>query len=71
MINGLLVMDESPTCTGIDDPSASVAFYHRGSDLGETVDVKMDSFAGEGETIDVTGSGLSKVSPVGRRSQWT
>ena len=48
---------ESLTCTEIDDPSASVAFHYTGSDSGETVDVKMDSFVGEAETIDATGSG--------------
>ena len=37
-------------------------------DLGETVDVRMDSFAGETETIDKTGSGLLDVE--GDWSRW-
>ena len=36
-------------------------FYCRDSDSGETVDVRKDSFAGETETIDVTGSGLESI----------
>ena len=42
----LLVTGESLTCTGSDDLSISVPFCC-GSDSGETVDVKIDSFAGE------------------------
>ena len=58
MFVSLLVTGESLTCTGSDNPSASVPFCCSGSDLGETVDVKVDSFASEAGTIDVTGSGL-------------
>ena len=38
MFASLLVAGESLTCTGSDDPSASVAFFYSGSDLGETAD---------------------------------
>ena len=38
---------------------------YSGSDLGETVDVKVDSFAGEAGIIDATGSGLESISCLG------
>ena len=60
MFASLLVTGESLTCTESDDPSASVPFCYSGSDLGETVDVKVDSFGSEAGTIDVTGSGPRK-----------
>ena len=41
-------------------------FCNSGSDLGETVDVKVDSFASEAGTIDVTGSGLESISGLGK-----
>jgi len=66
MFASLLVTGESLTCTGSDDPSASVPFCYSGSDLGETVDVKVDSFASEAGTIDVTGSGLESISCLGK-----
>ena len=49
MFASLLVTGESLTCTGSDDPSASVPFCYSGSDLGETVDVKVDSFGSEAD----------------------
>ena len=57
---------ESFTCTGSDDPSASVPFCYSGADLGETVDVKVDSFTNEAGTIDITGSGLESISCLGK-----
>ena len=38
MFASLLVTGESLTCTGSDDPSASVPFCYSSSDLGETAD---------------------------------
>merc|ERR1711916_369628 len=52
--------------TGSDDPSASVPFCYSGADLGETVDVKVDSFTNEAGTIDITGSGLESISCLGK-----
>ena len=40
-------------------------FFFSGSDLGETVDVKVDSFASEAGTTDVAGSGLESISCLG------
>ena len=37
-------------------------FCYSGADFGETVDVKVDSFANEAGTIDITGSGLESIS---------
>ena len=78
MFASLLVTGESLKCTGSDDPSTSVPFCYSGSDLGETVDVKVDSFAGEAGIIDATGSGLESISCLrshspraGRISRWT
>ena len=62
MFVSLLVTGESLTCTGSDDLPTSVPFYYRDSDSGETVDVRMYSFAGETQTIDRTGSGLGSIS---------
>jgi prophage tail gpP-like protein len=62
----LIVTGESLTCTGSDDPSASVPFCYSGADLGETVDVKVDSFTNEAGTIDITGSGLESISCLGK-----
>ena len=39
-----------------------LAVGYSGFDLGETVDVRMDSFAGETETVDRTGKGLGSIS---------
>ena len=61
----LLVTGESLTCTGSDDLSNSVPFYYHDSDSGKTVDVRMDNFAGETGTIDVTGSGLESIPCLG------
>ena len=44
----------------------SVAFYCWGSDSGETVEQKLDSFVGEAGTIDVTGSGLESIPCLGK-----
>ena len=54
MFVSLLVTGESMTCTESDDLPTSVPFYCRDSGSGETVDVKMDNFAGKTETNDVT-----------------
>merc|ERR1712012_1014524 len=62
----LIVTGESLTCTGSDDPSASVPFCYSGAALGETVDVKVDSFTNEAGTIDITGSGLESISCLGK-----
>ena len=56
MFVSLLVTGESLAWTRSDDLPTSVPFYCRDSDSGETVDVRMDSLAGETETIDETGS---------------
>ena len=66
MFVSLLVTGESPTCTISDDLPTSVLFYYCGSDSGETVDVRMDSFAGETGTIDVVGSGLENIPCLGK-----
>ena len=59
----LVVTGESLTCNGCVVPSASVPFCYSGADLGETVDVKVDSFfTNETWTIDITGSGLGSIS---------
>ena len=47
------------------DPSTSMPLCYGGSDSGETVDVRMDSFAAETETIDRTGSSLGSTSKQG------
>ena len=44
------------------DPSTSVPLCYGGSGSGETVDVRMDSFAAETGTIDRTGSSLGSIS---------
>ena len=64
-MTSLLVMGGSLTCTGSEDLPTSVRFYYRDSDSGETVDVRMDGFADETETIDVTGSGPESIPCVG------
>ena len=65
MFVSLLVMGESPACTGSNNPMTSVASSYSGSDLRETVEAKMDSFTSEAETTDVTGSGLESMSCLG------
>ena len=66
MFVSLLVTGESLTCTVRDDPSTSVTMCYSGFDLGETVDVKMDTITSETETFDVTGSGLESIPCLGK-----
>ena len=65
MFVSLLVTGESLTCTGRDDPSTSVTMCYSGFNLGETVDVKMDTITSETEIIDVIGSGLESIPCLG------
>ena len=62
MFASLLVTGESLTCTGSDDPLASVPFCYSGSDLGETSD---------GVASKVTPVWRSHSPRVGRISRWT
>ena len=62
MFASWLVTGESLTCTGSDDPSASVPFCYSGSDLGETAD---------GVASKVTPVWRSHSPRVGRISRWT
>ena len=79
MMNGtmifasLLVTGKTLMCTRSADSLASVACYYSGSDSGETVEVKLESFAREAGTIDVTGSGLEIIPCLGEvlDQEWT
>ena len=62
----LLITGESLMCTGSDDLPTSVPFYYLDSDSGETIGVRVDSFAGESEIVDVTGSDLESIPCLGR-----
>ena len=66
MFVSLIVTGEFLTCTGRDDPSTSVTMCYSVFDLGETVDVKMDTITSETETIDVAGSGLERIPCLGK-----
>ena len=71
----LIVTGESLTCTGSDDPSASVPFCYSGADLGETVDVKVEMRRGQSISLEVVWKVSlvwGSLSPrVDRIFQWT
>merc|ERR1712243_172364 len=46
------------TCTGSGDPPSAVPFCYAGSKVGETVNLKVNSFDSEAGSFDLTGSGL-------------
>jgi len=56
----------APACTGSGDPPAATPYCYSGGELGETVSVKVTSFAAEKGTFDVTGSGIEKINCVNK-----
>merc|ERR1712209_108032 len=54
------------TCTGSGDPPSAVPFCYTGSKLGETVNLKVNSFDSEAGSFDLTGSGLESISCLGK-----
>ena len=49
------------TCTGSGDPPSATPFCYTGSKLGETVNLKVNTFASEAGSFDLTGSGLESI----------
>ena len=50
------------TCTGSGDPPSAAPFCFTGSKLGETENLKVNTFASEAGGFDLTGSGLESIS---------
>ena len=49
-------------CTGSGDPLSAVHFCYAGSNLGERVNLKVNSFDSEAGSFDLMGSGLKSIS---------
>ena len=54
------------TCTGSGDPPSAAPFCFTGSKLGETLNLKVGTFASEAGSFDLMGNGLESISCLGK-----
>mmetsp|Transcript_3172 Transcript_3172/g.7130 ORF Transcript_3172/g.7130 Transcript_3172/m.7130 type:complete len:144 (+) Transcript_3172:91-522(+) len=63
---GAVAHGQAVNCTGSADPTGTVPYCFCGGQLGETVSLKVTSFASEKGTVDVSGSGLETIACSGK-----